>query len=264
MLALAPAMASAEVSVQWLGHATTRIIDGDGRVILIDPYLSNNPKTPARYRDPETLGRVDLILVTHGHIDHFGDLVPLARTSGAPVVGPYELLRNLVAMGVLDGKQVVSLGKGGYVEPLGRGLKVHMTQAEHSSSVDLRAPHLRGTALDGLRHVAGGEPAGYVLEFADGFTLYHSGDTGLFGDMQLIGDFFEPDVALVCIGGTFTMGPESAAYAVKRLIRPKAAIPIHYGTYPVINRTPAEFVEALGETEIEVVALEPGETRVFP
>ena len=112
-------------------------------------------------------------------------------------------------------------------------------------------------------HVAGGEAAGYVIELESGFTIYHSGDTGVFGDMELIREFFAPDLVLICIGGTFTMGPESAAYAVTKLIKPKQVIPIHYGTYPVINRTPGEFIEALGDSPVEVLLLEPGEVRKF-
>ena len=114
-----------------------------------------------------------------------------------------------------------------------------------------------------LGHVAGGEAAGYVIELESGFTIYHSGDTGVFGDMELIREFFAPDLVLICIGGTFTMGPESAAYAVTKLIKPKQVIPIHYGTYPVINRTPGEFIEALGDSPVEVLLLEPGEVRKF-
>jgi L-ascorbate metabolism protein UlaG (beta-lactamase superfamily) len=139
-----------------------------------------------------------------------------------------------------------------------------MVPAEHSSSVDLGVSNLGDRMPVPLRHVAGGEAAGYVIEFPDGFTLYHTGDTGVFGDMRLIGEFFEPDLVLICIGGTFTMGPEGAAYALDRLLKPDAAIPIHYGTYPVINRTPAELVEALGDSPVRVIAMEPGETRSFP
>lgn len=259
--------AFAEVDVQWFGHATTRIETADGRVIVIDPFFSSNPKTPVEYRDPAALGDIDLILVTHGHIDHSADLVPLARSTGARVIGPYEMLRNLISLGVLDGQQVVLLGKGGYVEPLGRGLKVHMVPAEHSSSIDVNIGGLSGVQqsyLDALRHLSGGEAVGYVIELEDGFTIYHTGDTGLFGDMSLIGEFFQPDLTLICIGGVFTMGPEEAAYAVNRFIKPGTAIPIHYGTYPAINRTPEEFVQALGDSKTNVVVMEPGEVRTFP
>lgn len=263
-LTLAPGQAAAEIKVQWLGHATTRIFTDEGKVILIDPFLRRNPKTPEEFRDLKAFEEVDLILVTHGHIDHIADLVPIAKATGAPVVGPYELLRNLVAMEVLDAKQVVSLGKGGYAEPLGRGLRVHMVPAEHSSSVDLFVSDLRGKVAQALRHISGGEAVGYVIEFGDKFTLYHTGDTAVFGDMRLIGEFFAPDLVLACIGGTYTMGPAGAAYAMKTLIKPEAVIPIHYGTYPLINRTPDELIAELDDTEIDVIVPQPGEVLAFP
>lgn len=258
--------AFAEIELQWFGHATTRIVTSDGQVIVIDPFFSSNPKTPSAYRDLAALGEVDLILVTHGHIDHAADLVPLARMTGARVIGPYEMLRNLISLGALNGEQVVLLGKGGYVEPLGRGLKVHMVPAQHSSSIDVNIAGMSNrqqSIVDALRHLSGGEAVGYVIEFENGFSIYHTGDTGLFGDMGLIGELFEPDLTLICIGGVFTMGPEEAAYAINRLIKPGTAIPIHFGTYPAINRTPEEFIEALGDTKTHVVTMEPGETVKF-
>jgi L-ascorbate metabolism protein UlaG (beta-lactamase superfamily) len=256
--------ASAEVQVQWLGHSTTRIVTADDKVIVIDPFLTRNPMAPMEYRDPEALGPVDLILVTHGHPDHIGDLAPLARLTGAMVIGPYEALRNYIALGEIDASQVRLLNKGGYAEPIGRGLRVHAVPAEHSSSVDLAISDPEGKVSEPLRHVAGGEAMGFVIEFPDGFTIYHTGDTGLFGDMALIGELFEPDLVLICIGGTFTMGPEHAALALTRYLKPDIAMPIHYGTYPVINRTPEELIEALGDSSIEVLVFEPGETRKLP
>lgn len=254
---------AAGAEVQWLGHATTRITSEAGKVILIDPHLTTNPKTPPEYRKLEALGRIDLILVTHGHGDHSADLLPLAKLTGAKVIAPYEMLNNLLAMGALDPNSIFSMNKGGYVQPFGRGIKVHMVPAEHSSSVDLKALGYEDWLKNPLRHIAGGEAVGYVIELENGFTIYHSGDTGVFGDMAMIHEFFEPDLALICIGGTFTMGPEGAAYAVDKLIRPKQVIPIHYGTYPVINRTPEEFIEALGDSSVEVLVMQPGQVLKF-
>ncbi len=258
-----PGMAWAEVEVLWLGHATTRITSTTGKVIVIDPFLTKNPKTPARYRELEALGRVDLILVTHGHSDHTVDLPALARLTGAKVVANYEFANNLVALGVLDGESVIAMNKGGSVEPLGRGIKVHMVPAEHSSSVDLFRLNLEEPQAKAPRHLAGGVPVGYVVELENGFRIYHSGDTAVFGDMALIGELYKPDLALICIGGHFTMDPEGAAYALKNYIRPKQVIPIHYGTYPVINRRPEELKEALGDAPVEMLEAAPGQPVKF-
>ena len=249
-----------QVEVLWLGHSTFRITSTTGKVIVIDPLLKRNPKTPAKYKDLKALGKVDLILVTHGHGDHVSDLPELAKMTGATVVINFELGNNLVGLGILDGSKTIAMNKGGTVAPLGAGIKVHMVPAEHSSSVDLVVLKPEAT---GMRQFGGGVSVGYVLEFENGFKIYHSGDTDVFGDMALISKFYKPDLALVCIGGHFTMDPERAAYAMRELIRPKQVIPMHYGTYPVINRTPAEFKAALGNAPIKVLDLKPGEAVKF-
>ena len=264
MLVLFTGVAFAEpVEVLWLGHATTRITSTTGKVIVIDPFLKKNPKTPAKYKDLNALGKVDLILVTHGHTDHVSDLTELASSTGATVVAHYELGSQLVAFGMLDVKKTVSMNKGGTVAPLGRGIQIHMVPAEHSSSIDFRVFSPPDLDMKKLRYLGAGAAVGYVVELENGFTIYHSGDTGVFGDMALINRFYEPDLALVCIGGHFTMDPESAAYAVRELIKPKQVIPIHYGTYPRINRTPAEFKAALGDAPIKMVVVEPGQAVRF-
>jgi L-ascorbate metabolism protein UlaG (beta-lactamase superfamily) len=252
-----------EVEVLWLGHATTRITSVAGKVIVIDPFLKQNPKTPLKYKDLKTLGKVDLILVTHGHGDHTRDLAELAQLTGATVVGPFDLILNLGALGVIDGSKSIAMNKGGTVAPLGRGINVHMVPAEHSSGMTLQALGLYTQESEGPTALEGGNPVGYVIEFENGFTIYHSGDTDVFGDMALINEFFSPDLALVCIGGHFTMGPERAAYALRELIKPKQVIPIHYGTYPVINRTPAELKAAFGDSPIEILDVKPGQTVRF-
>ena len=255
---------AAEIEVLWLGHATVRITSVEGKVIVIDPFLKKNPKTPAKYKDLTALGKVDLILVTHGHVDHTRDLAELAQITGATVVANFEYALQLVRLGVLAADKAIAMNKGGTVAPLGRGIKIHMVPAEHSSAVDLHNIGLANPpGSDEPKYIAGGVPVGYVIELENGFKIYHLGDTGVFGDMSLVNKFFAPDLALVCIGGHFTMDPEGAAYAVQELIKPKQVIPIHYGTYPVINRTPAEFKEALGDTDIEVLVMQPGEALKF-
>jgi L-ascorbate metabolism protein UlaG (beta-lactamase superfamily) len=257
---LEAAPSAGQVEVLWLGHSAFRITSTTGKVIVIDPFLTLNSRTPTKYKDLKALGKVDLILVTHGHIDHIADLPELAKLTGATVVGNNELANNLVDLGFLDGAKTILMNKGGAVAPLGPGIKVHMVAADHSSSVDLVAIKPDTT---GARHIAGGAPVGYVLELENGFKIYDTGDTDVFGDMALINKFFKPDLALVCIGGHWTMDPEHAAYALRELIRPKQVIPTHYGTSPVINRTPAELKAALGNAPIKVLDVKPGDAVRF-
>ncbi len=253
---------AAEVEVLWLGHGTTRITSVEGKIIVIDPFLKKNPKTPVQYRDLNALGKVDLILVTHGHGDHVGDLQELARLTGATVVATWEFANNMIALGMIEADKVIAMNKGGTVTPIGRGIKIHMVPAEHSSAIDLRAMGL-GWEPGSPSQAFMGAAVGYVVELENGFKIYLSGDTSVFGDMALINKFYAPDLALVCIGGHFTMDPEGAAYAVRELIKPKQVVPIHYGTFPIINRTPAEFKKALGDSAIEVLDVNPGQALKF-
>ncbi|MBI2754418.1 MAG: metal-dependent hydrolase [Betaproteobacteria bacterium] len=260
LLFSASAALAQQIEVLWLGHSTFRITSASGKVIVIDPFVTKNPRTPSKYKNLKAIGKADLILVTHGHGDHVGDLVELAKMGGSTVVANFELANNLVALGLIDGSKTIAMNKGGTVAPLGAGIKVHMVQAEHTADTDLRWMKPEVTER---REIAGGVAVGYVIELENGFKIYHTGDTDVFGDMALIHKFHKPDLALVCIGGHFTMDPERAAYAVRELIRPKQVIAMHYGTYPVINRTPAELKAALASTPIKVLDMKPGDSVRF-
>lgn len=261
LLLAAPAAFAQKIEVLWLGHSTFRITSVTGKVIVIDPFLKNNPKTPAKYKDLNALGKVDLILITHGHQDHITDLPELARLTGAPVLGIHELILNLVSLGLIDGGKAIPMNKGGTASPIGPGIKIHMVPAEHSSGIDLNA--VKPDLSKPIRWIDGGQAVGFVIELENGFRIYHTGDTDVFGDMALIHRFLKPDLALVEIGGFFGMDPEGAAYAMRELVKPKMVIPMHFGTYPAVNRTPAEFKAALGDAPIRVLDMKPGQALKF-
>jgi L-ascorbate metabolism protein UlaG (beta-lactamase superfamily) len=187
-------------------------------------------------------GPIDLILVSHGHADHTDDLIPLARETGAPVVGVFELCAWLTKKGVAN---TLPMNKGGAVETL--GLRISMTHARHSSSRE-----------DQGQVVYMGEACGYVMRLEDGLTIYYAGDTSLFGDMQLLGELYRPDIAFLPIGDRFTMGPEAAAKACQ-LLGVRQVVPMHWGTFPALTGTPAALKAQL-KTPVEVLELKPGET----
>jgi L-ascorbate metabolism protein UlaG (beta-lactamase superfamily) len=258
-LVAVPALAQAprKTEVLWLGQAAFRITTPGGKVIVIDPWVTSNPKTPAKWKDLDALGKVDIILVTHAHFDHFADAPALAKKNNAKIWGPPGLDSSIAARGIVPDELAPRMNKSGTITPF-EGVKITMTHAEHSSELTWKNPATGKNEI----HV-GGEPVGFVIELENGFKIYHSGDTGLFGDMKLIGDYYKPDLALLCIGGHFTMGPKEAAYAVKHWIKPKHLVPMHYGTYPVLAGTPEELVKALGHTPTKVHVMQPGDTLEF-
>lgn len=257
-LAAAPATAQqGKVEVLWLGQSAFRIATPGGKVIVTDPWLLKNPVTPAQYKDLDALGKVDLLLVTHGHGDHIADAPALAKKNNIPLWAPGDLNMTLTTLGVLPPAQLPRFNKSGRIAPV-PGIKVTMTRAEHSSVYVWRNP-----ASDKDETHPGGEPVGFIIELENGFKIWHMGDTGVFGDMKWISEYYKPDLVLIPIGGHFTMDPADAAYALRELIKPKFAIPMHYGTNPFNRGTPQELMNALGAATVKVLPLKPGEKAEF-
>ena len=230
----------ADVPLTWLGHASFRLDSPEGKRIYIDPWLGN-PKCPESEKEPE---RIDVIALTHGHGDHVGETVELAKRFEPEVVAMIELKGWLAAQGAPLENQVPGPNKGGTVEAA--GVKFTLTNAFHSSSSD------DGAYL--------GEAAGIVVGLENGTTIYFAGDTCVFGDMELIGRIYSPDLAVLPIGGHFTMDPREAGVALE-LLGTKRCIPCHFGTFPLLAGTPEELRQhAPG---VDVIALEPGETTTI-
>jgi L-ascorbate metabolism protein UlaG (beta-lactamase superfamily) len=227
------------VTITWLGHAAIRLELVDGVTLLIDPWLVGNPSCPEEFHD---LDRVDGVLLTHGHFDHFGDTVEIAARHRPHIYAVHEICVFLESQ---DVDNVVGMNTGGTVTVPG-GVEATMVDAVHSSGLSVG-----GGIADG------GSAAGWVLRLPGGTTIYHAGDTALFGDMSLIGSSHRIDLAILPIGGHYTMGPEDAARAAIRL-EAKAVLPVHWGTFPVLTGTPSELRAALVGTGIGVVDAEIG------
>ena len=257
-LAAPPAFAQdGKIEVLWLGQSAFRITTPTGKVIVTDPWLLKNKLTPPQYKNLDALGKVDLLLVTHGHWDHIADAPELARKNNIPLWGPGDLNMTLTTLGVLPPAMLPRFNKSGTIAPI-PGVKVTATHAEHSSVFVWNNP---ATGKDETH--PGGEPVGYIIQLDNGFRIWDMGDTGLFGDMKLIGEYYKPDLVLIPIGGHFTMDPADAAYALRELIKPKFAIPMHYGANPLGKGTPEELIQALGNSPVKVIALKPGEKAQF-
>lgn len=251
--------ASGKTDVLWLGQSAMRITTPGGKVIQIDPFITKNPKTPPAWKDLSKLGHLDLLLVTHGHLDHVGDTFELSRTNNAKVYAPAGLEDTFMTLGLLPPERAPKMNKGGTIHPLGPAIAISMVHADHSSEF-LGIDPFTGHTYS----FPGGEPVGFIIKLENGFTIYHMGDTAVFGDMKLIADRYHPDLVMIPIGGNYTMDPEGAAFALKAYLRPKYAIPMHYGTTPQLAGTPEELIKAMGpDSATKIIVMKPGETRTF-
>jgi L-ascorbate metabolism protein UlaG (beta-lactamase superfamily) len=225
--------------ITWLGHATVLVQTAKGTNLLIDPFIEHNPKYPKGFELPE---RIHYVLLTHGHGDHVSDAVPVAKKHKSNVVAIYELAAHMNKEGA---ENVTGMNIGGTAQL--DDVAVTMVEAKHSAGVESK---------DGTQYA--GVATGFVLTITDGPVLYHSGDTTVFSDMKLIRDLYHPEIAMLPIGGFYTMGPREAALAAQ-FLAPKAILPIHFGTFPPLTGTPDE-LDALLKGSIEVIRLAPGES----
>ncbi|AKB81965.1 hypothetical protein MSBR3_1387 [Methanosarcina barkeri 3] len=226
----------AGVKITWLGHSAF-LFEAEKK-LLIDPFISGNPLAPC---SPEELDP-DIIAVTHGHRDHLGDTIEIGKRTGCRIISVHEVANYIKSKGVF----AEGMGKGGTVNV--EGIKLTMTEALHSSSIDAS-----GFSFDG------GSPAGFIIRI-NGYSIYHAGDTGVFGDMQLISELYEPELALLPIGDKFTMGIREATKAVE-LIQPKIVVPMHYNTFDVIIQDPLKFKQTVeSKTNTKVIIMQPGQS----
>jgi L-ascorbate metabolism protein UlaG (beta-lactamase superfamily) len=227
--------APAPISVTWLGHASFEIVSPGGKHILIDPFLKDNPSTPETFKDAHRY-KPDVILVTHSHFDHSGDALEIATLSGAPVIGVFEWVKSLN----LPDKQTWGGNVGGTFQV--GDVAIHIVPAMHSSEP--------------------GVPVGYVLTFADGRSLYHTGDTWIFGDMALIEELYHPKIILLGVGGgPYTEDPKTAALAIHKYFKPDVIVPMHFGTFPPLAKEAEVRAAFAKDKRLQVMA--PGETRKF-
>jgi L-ascorbate metabolism protein UlaG (beta-lactamase superfamily) len=225
----------------WLGHAAFRIETPSGKVILIDPWILTNPMCPDKDKKFE---RIDTMLVTHGHFDHIADAVELGKKFKPQVVGIFELCAWLESKGVGG---TSAMNKGG-TQKVGE-IEVTMVNALHSCGIK-----------DGEQIIYGGEACGYIIRLPGGLTIYHAGDTAVFGDMKIIAELYAPDVAMLPIGDHFTMGPREAALAI-RLLNVRHVIPMHFGTFPPLIGRPEQLRNLTQDIDgLEIHALRPGES----
>ena len=231
------------VELKYLGHSTFICTTPAGKKVLIDPWVGGNPACPPA---DKKLTQVDAMLITHGHFDHIYDAVALGKQFKPRIGCIFEIAQWLKSKGV---ETASGMNKGG-TQQLG-DIRVTMVDARHSCGI---------TEEDGSI-IYGGEAAGYVVEFENGFKIYHAGDTCVFGDMKIIAELYEPDLVLLPIGDLFTMSPKEAAYACQ-LMNAKKVVPMHYATFPPLTGRPGQLADLVRHIGTQVLDLKPGETML--
>jgi len=253
LFALAPPVLAAPAEITWYGQSAFRVVTPGGKVLLVDPWIVN-PANPNGKLDLENLQKVDLILITHGHQDHIGNSVEIAKKTGARLVATNDLVKALVAYAGFPEKQTSRdlMGSfGGQIPLLDGEVNLQFIPAVHGGSMDTPSGPMYA-----------GQPGGFLISVKDGPRIYHTGDTDLFSDMAFLRD--RVDIMLVCIGDKFTMGPVQAARSVE-MVRPKMAVPMHFGTFPALTGTPEQFKAALRNFGLEYLMrqMKVGETLVW-
>jgi L-ascorbate metabolism protein UlaG (beta-lactamase superfamily) len=232
----------ANTKISFLGHAGFQITTEKEKIIIIDPWLTDNPLAPCQAED---ITKADIVLVTHDHFDHIADAAQIVKATGAILVGMPETVGRLKEEAAIPDSQIVfgmGMNIGGTVTS--DGISITMTQAFHSSQT--------------------ASPAGYIIKLENGFTCYHAGDTGIFSSMKILGEIFSINLAMLPIGGVFTMDPKQAAFAAK-LLEVDTVIPMHYKTFPILEKDTSSYVEIMEKEapNIEVIVLDPGEEYIF-
>jgi len=231
---------NAEVGFTWIGHGTWKVRSARGKTVYIDPFVMNNPVAPEALKKVDNC---DVMLITHGHFDHVHDALEIAKATKPKIVTNYEIGAWLGSKGIAA-DTITGANLGGTVDV--DGIKVTLVHAEHSCGIS-----------DGDKIIYGGTACGLVIEFENGFTIYFAGDTDVFGDMALISELGEFDVAFLPIGGFYTMGPDRAAKAVS-LLGVKTVVPMHFGTFPALAGRPKELQDLVGPG-VKVLDINPGD-----
>lgn len=254
--------AAGKTELTWYGHAAFKLVTPAGKVLLIDPWITN-PANKSGKDDLARIDKADLILLTHAHGDHIGNSVEIGKKTGAKLVATFDLMKAMVEFRGYPKEQAgrdTTGNFGGEIALLDGDVRIAFIPAVHSSGIE----EAEGMPHPGASH-AGGNPGGFLISVKDGPTIYHTGDTDAFADMGMIGKFRRVDVMLACIGDKFTMGPDRAAYAAKAVNPARMVIPMHFGTFPFLTGTPAAFDKALKAAKVKTPMHEMkiGETLSF-